>query len=171
MITVAYQPLKPGEHGEIFITTHKSGSHQARVRIRLLDGSATELSRSRKTAQEARLAIQAEIEVLLNASKGSADLKPDDKVGKAARQWIDELRVCSRWPNAPIRPQTVDDYERTLGNHVIPALGNVRLNQLTLPMCQKLVDDILEKGNKGPNDMVWTAEQVKFCFKLVIDRP
>jgi len=78
--------------------------------------------------------------------------------------------VRSRWPNAPVRPQTVDEYERTLGNYVIPALGNVRLNQLTVPMCQKLSDDILEKGKKGPNDLVWTAEQVKFCFKAVVDR-
>lgn len=53
---------------------------------------------------------------------------------------------------------------------MIPALGKVRLNQLTLPMCQKLLDDILERGKKGPNDMVWTAEQVKFCFKSMIDR-
>lgn len=170
MIAVAHQKLKPGEHGEIFITTHKSGSRQARVRIRLLDGTATEVSRSRKTAQEARLAVQSEIDVLLTASKGSGELKPDDKIGKAARQWINELRVRSRWPNAPVRPQTVDEYERTLGNHVIPALGNIRLNQLTLPMCQKLLDDILEKGKKGPHSMVWTAEQVKFCLKSVIDR-
>lgn len=170
MIAVAHQKLKPGEHGEIFITTHTSGSQQARVRVRLLDGSVTEVSRSRQTAHAARLAVQAEIDTLLNAAKGSENLKPDDKVGKAARQWIDELRVRSRWPNAPVRPQTVDEYERTLGNHVIPALGKIRLNQLTLPMCQKLVDDILEKGKKGPNDMVWTAEQVKFCFKSVIDR-
>lgn len=79
MIAGAHQKLKPGEHGEIFITTHKSASRQARVRVRLFDGSATEISRSRETAQEARLAVQAEIDVLLNAAKGSEDLNPDDK--------------------------------------------------------------------------------------------
>src|SRR5690625_8008721 len=83
----------------------KSGRRQARVRIRLLDGTATEISRRRKTAQEARLAVQSEIDVLLTMSKGSEELKPDDKIGKAARQWINELRVRSRWPNAPVRPQ------------------------------------------------------------------
>ncbi|HLS50038.1 MAG TPA: hypothetical protein VK024_08585, partial [Actinomycetaceae bacterium] len=62
---MAHQKLKPGEHGEIFITTHKSGSRQPRVQIRLLDGTASEISRSRKTAQEARLAVQSEIDVLL----------------------------------------------------------------------------------------------------------
>lgn len=167
---MAHQRLKPGEYGEIFISKLATGRHQARVRIRLFDGTQTMVSRNRKSRSDARLAVQAEIDVLLAAPKGSPDLKPDSKVGMAARQWIDELRVQARWPQPPIRPQTVDSYELLLGNHLIPVLGQRRLNELTTAMCQNWINDIVEKGKTGPHDYVNTASQVRFCLKAVIDR-
>ncbi len=122
---MAHDKLRPGEHGEIFIKRHKSGKFRARVRVRLFDGEETQVSRNRKSGPAARLAVQAEIDVLLNAPRGSAQLKPDSRVGLAARQWITELRVQSMWPNPPRRSQTVDEYERLLGTHLVPKLGNI----------------------------------------------
>ncbi|WP_454044611.1 hypothetical protein [Cellulosimicrobium sp. Marseille-Q8652] len=129
MSWMAHERLKAGEHGEIFIKQTSSGSFQARVRVRLLDGMETQISRSRKTRAAARLAVQAEVEDRLKRPRGSADLKHDSKVGLAARQWIDELRVHSAWPNARRRPQTVDEYERLLGTLMVPKLGKLRLDE------------------------------------------
>ncbi|MFH5824737.1 tyrosine recombinase XerC [Georgenia sp. AZ-5] len=162
--------LKPGEHGEIFISRHKSGSYQARVRVRLLNGEVTQVSRNRKSGPAARLAVQAEIDALLNAPRGSAQLKPDSRVGLAARQWIDELRVQSMWPNPPRRPQTVDEYERLLGMHLVPKLGKYRLHELTTAVCQDWINSIIDGGTKGPYDMVVTAVQIRGAFKAVLDR-
>ncbi|MPV38353.1 hypothetical protein [Georgenia subflava] len=54
---------------------------------------------------------------------------PDSKVGLAARQWINELREQSTWPNPPILPQTVDEYERLLANHLVPHLGQIAIER------------------------------------------
>ncbi len=167
---MAHERLKAGEHGEIFIKQASSGSFQARVRVRLLDGTETQISRSRKTRAAARLAVQAEIEDRLKRPKGSADLKHDSTVGLAARQWIDELRVQSAWPNARRRPQTVDEYERLLGTLMVPKLGRLRLHELTTSRCQAWIDGIIEAGRKGQHDMVVTAAQVRMAFKAVLDR-
>ncbi|WP_341361386.1 site-specific integrase [Georgenia sp. M64] len=162
--------LRPGEHGEIFIREVGANKHEARVRLRLFDGSTTFIARTRSTRQSARLAAQAEIEQVLNAPTGSEDLQADSKVGLAARQWITELRAQSRWPNPPVRPQTVDGYELLLGNHLIPVLGKKKLNELTTAMCQRWIDGIIERGRSGPHDLIWTADQAKFCFTAVLDR-
>ncbi|TRW44123.1 tyrosine-type recombinase/integrase [Georgenia yuyongxinii] len=167
---MAHDKLGPGEHGEIFIKRHKSGKFQARVRVRLFNGEETQISRNRKTGPAARLAVQAEIDTLLNAPRGSAQLKPDSRVGLAARQWIDELRRQSTWPNPPRRPQTVDEYERLLGTHLIPKLSKYRLNELTTAVCQDWVNSIIEAGRSGPYDMVVTAAQARGAFKAVLDR-
>jgi hypothetical protein len=37
----------------------------------------------------------------LGAARGSEDLKPTSMIGLACRQWIDEMRVRSLWPNPP----------------------------------------------------------------------
>lgn len=167
---MAHEKLKPGEHGEIFIKQTSSGSYQARVRVRLLDGTETQISRSRKTRASARLAVQAEVDDRLKRPKGSIDLRHDSKVGLAARQWIDELRVQATWPQPRRRPQTIDEYERLLGTLMVPKLGRLRLDELTTARCQAWIDGIIEAGRKGPNDMVVTAAQARMAFKAVLDR-
>lgn len=167
---MAHEKLKPGEHGEIFIKQTPSGSYQARVRVRLFDGTGAQVSRSRTTRAGARLAVQAEVDDRLKRPKGSLDLRHDSKVGLEAWQWIDELRVQATWPQPRRRPQTIDEYERLLGTLMVPKLGKLRLDELTTARCQAWLDRIIESGRKGPNDMVVTAAQVRMAFKAVLDR-
>ncbi|WP_415296890.1 hypothetical protein [Cellulosimicrobium sp. SJTW-1] len=116
---MAHERLKPGEHGEIFVKETASGEFKARPRVRPLDGEMTEVSRTRKSNTAARLAVQNEIDELLKRPKGSVELRPDSKVGLAARQWIEQLRVEATWPRPRRRPQTIDEYERLLGTLMI----------------------------------------------------
>lgn len=146
-------------------------SFRARTRLRLLDGSYTFVSRTKATEREARRAVDEGVIERLGAARGSADLKPDSKVGTACRQWIDDLRARTSWPNPPVLPQTVDEYERLLGNHVVPFLGKRRLNELTPGTCQAWLDGILERGRqRGKTDMVATALQARSAFTAVLDR-
>lgn len=166
---MARQRLKPGEHGEIFIAPH-NGTWRAKVRVRQFNGKEAQVSRKGRTPEAARLAVQNAMSEQLDRPGGSAELKNDDKVGFAARQWINELRAKSRWPNPPIRPQTVDEYERLLANHLVPRLGAHRLYELTPALCQDWVNEIIESGKGGPNDMVVTATQVRGAFRAILDR-
>ena len=162
--------LKPGEHGEIFV--YRTGTKwRAKVRVRLLDGDDTQVSRTRDSAVEARLAVQAAIVERLGAARGSAELRPDSKVGLACRQWVNEMRARTAWPNPPVLPQTVDEYERVLGNHVVPHLGKRRLNELTPAACQQWLDGVLARGRAGgKHDMLATAIQARAALVAALDR-
>ncbi|GAB3088527.1 tyrosine-type recombinase/integrase [Isoptericola nanjingensis] len=170
VIAMSARRLKPGEHGEIFV--YRTGTKwRAKVRVRLLDGDDTQVSRTRDSAVEARLAVQAAIVERLGAARGSAELRPDSKVGLACRQWVNEMRARTAWPNPPVLPQTVDEYERVLGNHVVPHLGKRRLNELTPAACQQWLDGVLARGRAGgKHDMLATAIQARAALVAVLDR-
>lgn len=161
--------LKPGQHGKIFVAEHK-GKYRAKVRVRLFDGSEPQVSRVGSTEAEARLKVQDAVAERLGAPQGSVDLRSDSKVGAACRQWINELRVRSRWANPKIRPQTVDEYERLLGNHVVPYLGELRLHELTPARCQAWIDGIVARGQGKKHDLISTAISARGAFVAVLDR-
>ncbi|GAB4087301.1 tyrosine-type recombinase/integrase [Myceligenerans cantabricum] len=164
------QKLEPGEHGEIFLKETSPGKWRGRTRLCLWDGTKTSVSRNATTSDAARLKVQRGVVERLSAARGSEDLKPTSKVGLACRQWIDEMRERTTWPNPPLRPQSVDEYERVIDNHVIPELGKRRLNELTPASCQKLLDSILKKGKGGKNNMITTTRQVRNAMNQVLDR-
>lgn len=162
--------LKPGEHGSVSYSVLDDGRVRARARLRLMDGSDAQVSRVGRTRDAARSAVQSAIAERLGAAQGSAELRPTSKVGLACRQWITEMRRRSLWPDPPIRPQSVDEYERVLGNHVVPGLGSLRLHELTPPLCQAWVDEMVAKGKTGRYSMIATISQAASVFRKVLDR-
>jgi len=138
--------------------------------VRLLDGSYVWVSRSASGRDTARLRVQEGITERLGAPKGSESLTPSSKLGLACRQWVNEMRVRATWPRPPIRPQTIDEYERLLGNHVVPKLGKRRLNELTPAVCQGLLDSIIERAKTGKHDLVTTTQQLRSAVNQVLDR-
>lgn len=172
------QKLKPGESGEISYRkiAVKGGRGrsgfvvQARQRVRLFDGTEKQPARNGADRKEARQRVEAAVAELLKAPRGSEVLKPDSQLGLACRQWIEELRVRQEWPNAPVRPQTVDEYERNLGRHVVPHLGRLRLEELNPALIQAWIDGMIERGKKGPHDMVSTTATTRTNLIKVLDR-
>lgn len=45
-----------------------------------------------------------------------------------------------------IRPNTLDGYQRTVRNHIIPAIGKVKLDKLTATHVRRVHDGIIDKG-------------------------
>lgn len=144
------QKLQPGEHGEIFLQETAPNTWRGRTRLCLWDNSEVWVSRNGSTSDAARLKVQKGVLERLTAARGSDDLKPTSKVGLACRQWIEEMRERSSWPKPPILAQSVDEYERVIGNHVVPQLGQRRLNELTPALCQKCqAPGLMESGLVG----------------------
>ncbi|GAB2490366.1 tyrosine-type recombinase/integrase [Promicromonospora xylanilytica] len=164
------QRLEPGEHGEIFLQETGPDKWRGRTRLCLWDRSEVWVSRNASTRDAARLNVQKGVGERLGAARGSDDLKPTSKVGLACRQWIEEMRERSSWPKPPILPQSVDEYERVIGNHVVPRLGQRRLNELTPALCQKFLDTLLKQGKGGKHNMVTTTRQARNVVNQVLDR-
>ena len=45
-----------------------------------------------------------------------------------------------------IRPNTLDGYQRTVRNHIIPAIGKVKFDKLTATHVRRVHDGIIDKG-------------------------
>jgi len=68
------------------------------------------------------------------------ELTPMHRFSAAADLWMEKLRGMVA--EARRSPGTVDTYERQLRNHVLPALGEVRLAEATTPLIDKVVGAI-----------------------------
>lgn len=101
------QALKPGEDGATSVSQRPNGAYRARARLRLFDSTEVQVARHGPSKAAARTALQNEITERLRAPAGSRMLRPDTKVGLAARQWIEEGRLQSTWPRPLIH--TRDD--------------------------------------------------------------
>jgi hypothetical protein len=109
---VPRENLNHGEHGKISFAPTPDGQVRARARVCLLDNSVVQVTRVGENDGTALSRLQKAIADRIGAARGSATLAPNSKVGLACRQWIVELRERSEWPNPPVKPQTVDEYER-----------------------------------------------------------
>lgn len=54
--------------------------------------------------------------------------------------WVEQVAAKE------VRPNTLDGYRRTVNNHIIPAIGKVKLDKLTATHVRRVHDSILAKG-------------------------
>jgi hypothetical protein len=64
---------------------------------------------------------------------GTGTITGESRVRDVAALWIAEIR------EGDLAPGTVDTYERTLNNHVIPGLGGLRLREAVVPTVDRFV--------------------------------
>ena len=166
------RPLEPGEFGAISFSVMAAGTVKARVRVRLRSGDLERVIVTAPTEELARRRAQAEVTRRLNAAVGTADLGPRDTLAKAARQWVDQVRIESTWPDPPLRPQTVDMYEYLLRLYVMPDLGRYRLDALTPPVLQGWVNKMVARGQKpgAKHSMLSTTVRAHGVLHQVLER-
>ena len=107
-------------------------------RVRWRDAGGRPLSKTFRRMHDAK-AYKAQIETELMAGDYI-----DHRGGKRLlADWIDEW-----WAAAEIelRPSTVDRYERSVKNHIVPTLGGYRVNEIRTKDAQRLVSDLMAKG-------------------------
>lgn len=73
--------------------------------------------------------------------KSNGDLITNGQtVAQYLTYWVDKVAVKE------VRPNTLDGYRRTINNHIIPTIGNVRLDRMTGPHVARVHAAILDKG-------------------------
>lgn len=80
-----------------------------------------------------------------NASGGD-DLGPDTRFTAAAEQWF--AGVCSAADAGERSPSTTAVYRKVLDGHVLPALGQLRLREVTTSRVSKFLTSV--RDNSGP---------------------
>lgn len=66
-----------------------------------------------------------------------------------------------------VRPNTLDGYQRTVQNHIIPAIGKVKLDKLTATHMRRVHDSIIAKGLSSTTALL-AHRTMSVSFKIAV---
>jgi len=121
-------PLPVGTHGKINVTFRPTGGHVAKAKYRDHDGVTRLVERSGRSPTAARNNLLTALRDRSGRAGGSG-LTADSRFSDAATLWLASVMAAVEAGEAS--PNTADLYERHLRNHVRPALGALRLREVT----------------------------------------
>ncbi|MDH2442398.1 site-specific integrase [Amnibacterium sp. CER49] len=124
---VARTVLSLGEHGRIGVFK-TAGLWRARVRIRDYDGVIRQVQGAGRSRDAAERALQRALRDRQMSALGDL-LSPRSKFSEAAEKWYSELTELS--------PSTMQAYRVRLDKTVLPALGNVRVHELSVGLIDR----------------------------------
>jgi integrase len=139
-------PLPIGSHGKITTVQTAGGSHVARTSYRDSDGVTRLVERSGRTPTIARNRLLAALQQR-SGPQGRDGLTPESTFRVAADLWLTTVQAAA--DIGDLSPNTAQLYGLQLRNHIGPALGALRLREVTTPR----VDDFLQglrAGNGTP---------------------
>lgn len=138
-------PLPPGSYGKI--TSWRDGSGWiARAKFRDFDGVARLVKRRGRTKAAAERALRAAL-VDRQAPAQASEVTPATSFGKVADLWLAEVE---RAVDAGRRsPGTLDTYGSILRRHVRPALGELRVREVTTPVVDRALMAITKRSVAG----------------------
>jgi integrase len=127
---MARSPLAMGTHGSISVKKREgSTSWVARCRFRDFDG----VTRSLKAAGRSKTAAAAAMQDALQDRMGSpkAPLRPQHTFERASRMWLSKLDA--QVAEGTRAATTADTYRQRLRSVILPAMGQWRLHECTVP--------------------------------------
>jgi integrase len=135
-------PLPLGTWGKIRTEVIKTDSKgrslrsSAIAKYRDYDGITRRVQAQARTPAQAENRLRAKLKERSAVSR-KGELTGLDRFSKAAGLWMDKLRELV--DEGRRSPGTIDTYRRQLDNHVLPALGELRLAEVTTPLADKFV--------------------------------
>ncbi len=131
------RPVQPlGTYGQIAVKKTKAGRYTAAARYRDTDGGYIRIEATDSTRQSAINALKAKI-ASFAATYSDGELNRDTTVAELADFWLAEARTTGNQA-----PQTLDDYEDNLRRVILPALGKLRLGELTVGRLDRFLKDL-----------------------------
>ena len=138
---MARPSLDLGTAGAVRVYPVPTGGYRAMTRYRDWDGTVRLIERRGSTKGAATKALTLAIRDRSRAGSGS-DITPDTKVAVLAEQWFSEVSSGS------LSPSTLEVYGDMLRRLIIPALGNLRVRELTVGSVDRHLNAV--KVKHGP---------------------
>lgn len=115
----------------------KTDRYRATTDYRDFDGKVRRVERFGKTIAAAENALK--IALKERAEVGQAgELTRAHRFSDAAELWLGKVQAAAEGGRRS--PGTVDTYRQQLGKNVLPALGNLRLGEVTTPILDRYID-------------------------------
>jgi hypothetical protein len=154
------RPIQPlGTYGVITVRRTKNG-YVASTRFRELTGAYRRVSASAPTATTAENELKAKIASGL-PSTAEGDLNGQTKLAVVADVWLDEIE--QRQEQAP---QTIEVYRDIVRRIILPAVGELRLNELTVGILDRFLKAEAARGNsRGRSARVVLAQIIDLAVR------
>lgn len=136
-------PMALGTYGTIrFART--PGGYRAKVRMRGFDGVVRDVSRTGASKAKAVRDLKKALTRELNMST-NGDLSSNSRFKEVAERWMAYQR--RRLAVGKRAPGTIDNYQSVLNNHVLPALGELRLFEVTVPRLNAFLTTVQSRSS------------------------
>ena len=123
------------------VATDSGATYKARAWFRGFDGRKRRVERWGSSQAAAQRALTTALEDAATAGVGG--LTARDTLDEAVRQWLADLDQLVRMGERS--PGTVQTYRYQWQRHVSPALGNLRLGEVTTPIVDRFLVDLHER--------------------------
>jgi integrase len=143
---MARPPLPLGTMGEIRCYAYGKGRYRAMAKYRDFDGVTRQVERTGTSKAAARRRLT---EACRDRGRtdAHADITPDTKVKAVAEFWFRELELAVEAGDRS--PGTARSYRDRLDNQVIPAIGELRLREVTVSRVDGLLKVTRQKHGVG----------------------
>ena len=154
------RPVQPlGTFGKVTVRRTKTG-HVASTRFRELNGSYRRVSAKADTATVAVNRLKEKIAAGL-PSQTEGDLNGQTRLKSVADVWLAEIEA--RQEHAP---QTIEVYRDIVRRIVLPAIGELRLNELTVGTLDRFLKAEAERGySRGRHARVVLAQIIDLAVR------
>jgi hypothetical protein len=131
------RPRNPiGELGSIQFTTLADGRVRGRARIRDDSGELRRVSKSGATSEEVIASLHFAAGEI--STGGEETLSTQSTIQEACAVWLLEVRVSGR-----LTISTLESYEDTVRNIIVPACGGITLADLSVGRCNRIIQRLL----------------------------
>jgi integrase len=152
-----------GTHGTIAVAKAARGtSFVARCRFRDFDGVTRLIERYGSTKTNALTALQDEIRSRAGSPK--SPLRPEHTFARAAEMWLAKLDAQVAEGTRAVT--TADTYRQRLNSVLLPAMGQWRLHECTVPRVDILFTDLAK--SQGPQSRKTIRTVLSLVFRLAV---
>jgi integrase len=140
---MARPSMPAGTHGNIrFQRAYTGSGWRARTQVRDWDGHTRPVERTGRTKSAAAERLKVAIRDRVR-SDSVEEITPETKVEIVAEAWFKRLAKEGK------ADTTLEQYRRNLDRHALPALGQLRVRELTISRCDRYLDTVSQKS--GPS--------------------
>jgi hypothetical protein len=137
LLLLGRPPLSVGTFGAISTAPYGTG-YRAHTLYRDYDGVTRRVERHGRTKGAAERALRVALRDRVHVG-AEAEITPDTKIAGLAEIWFAEISAQDRSPG------TLRAYRDRLDRHIIPALGNLRVRELTTAVVDRHLRAVRDK--------------------------
>lgn len=146
VVSMAQNRIPRGSHGNVVLKRQSDGRWLARVQVRDVDGRVRSVRVSDQTKGAAARKLERRLSERVDPT--ITGVSPDTTFENLARTWLEHRRDHGKVrTQGRLAPQTLATYNAEITHVIVPAIGDVRVREASVPFLDRLLADV-EHGRR-----------------------